>query len=218
MNTNNDLLLDELKQDVERDRWMSLWKRHQNTVLGVIAAIILGTAAQSWWKHAEAEKNMAMTDALYAAAGDSKTAPEKAAADLLAFADQNQGTNASFMAQIQAAGVLLKADKKTDAMLQLEAAIANKDADPDMHALAVLKYVQIGFDRLDAAQVTELLQPLQSADSAFRFQAWELGALNAYRAGDQETVKDMLAKLLADKETPTGQKTRAADLQRVLVK
>lgn len=215
--TNHDTLLAELKHDVERDRWLDLWKRYQVLVLGTIAVIIMVTAGHSYWRHVELQKNMAMTDALYTAMGTSRTSPDEAAKGLLAFAEQHKTDAAGFMAKIQAAALLLRTEKTTDAMLQLESALADKDADADLRAVTTLKFIQIGFDRLEAGRVAEMLAPLQQPDSAYRFAAWELGALNAYRAGDKEAVKGLLAKILADKDAPTGAKTRAGDLQRVLV-
>lgn len=216
--TNNDALMNELKHDYERDRWMQLWQRYQVLIIGVIAAIILGTAGNSYWKHVQSQKHMEMTSALYDAIGTSTTSPEDAAQSLLAFAEQHANDNAGFMAKIQAATLLLRADKKTDAMLQLESALADTGADADLHAVTTLKYVQVGFDRLDAPQVADMLAPLQKADSAYRFAAWELGALNAYRANDQQAVKDFIGKILADDATPKSVRVRAADMQRVLVK
>lgn len=216
--TNNDALLSELKHDVERDRWMALWQRYQTLVIGLILAIVLGTAGHSYWKHVKAEQNMAMTDALYQAMGTSKTSPEDAAKNLLAFAEEHKSNDAGFMAQIQAAALLLRADKKSEAMLQLEGALQDGSADADLKAITTLKFIQIGFDRLDATQTADLLKPYQNDDSAYRFHAWELGALNAYRAGDQAAVADFLTKIQADKNVPAGSKLRARDLQRVLVK
>lgn len=216
--TNHDSLIDELKHDADRERWQAWWERYQTLVLGIIAAIVLATAGHSYWQNVQTQNNMAMTDALYTAMGTSKTSPDDAAKGLLAFAEEHKNDDAGFMAKIQAAAMLLRADKKTDAMIQMEAALADTNADADLRAVTTLKFIQIGFDRLESNQVAEMLAPLQKPDSAYRFAAQELGALNAYRAGDQATVKDMLGKILADKDVPSGVRTRVGDLQRVLVK
>lgn len=216
--TNKDALLDELKQDVAHDRWRELWERYQFLVLGTIAVIVLATAGHSYWQHVETQKNIAMTEALYTAMGTSKTSPDEAAQGLLAFAEQHKENAAGFMAKIQAAALLLRAGKTTDAMLQYEAALADKDTDSDLRAVTVIKFVQGGFDRLESNQVAEILAPYQQTTSAYRFAALELGALNAYRAGNFVEVQEMLGKILADKDAPVGARTRANDLQRVLVK
>ena len=218
--TDNDALMAELKHDFERDRWLQLWKRYQNLIIGVIALIILATAAHSWWRHMQVQRNMEMTDALYAAMGpqNADSTPDSVAANLLAFAEQHAGSNAGFMARIQAAAILLQADKKTDALLQLEGALKDEGADDDLKALVTVKYVQLGFDRLDGAQVDELLTPLAGDSNPYRFNAWELLALNAYRAGNQQAVRDNLEKMQKDADTPAILRVRAADLQRVLVK
>lgn len=214
--SNNDALLAELKHDAQRDQWLQLWKKYQIVIVGLIALVVLATAGHSLWRHTQAQRNMALTDALYDAMRAQNT--EEAVANLLSFADQHTGDNVGFMARVQAAALLLKDNKKTDAILQLEAALKDGGADSDMHKLVTLKYVQLAFDRLDNQQVADLLNPLASAGSAYRFAAWELLAVNAYRAGDQQAVRDNVEKLQKDADTPANVRVRADDLQRVLVK
>jgi hypothetical protein len=217
MAVENDLLINELKQDVERERWLALWARHRALIIGGIGLVVLAVAGHSYWQHATREKNMVLTTALYDAfAPESKADPKSAADNLASFAADNAGTSAAMMAQIQAASLLVQAGDVPAALKTLGAALDAKDADANLKAVATLTYVQLALDTEDAAALQTRLEPYLDATDPYRFLAWELAALLAYRQNDGTRAQEYLNKIIDDNDAPVGVRGRAQSLQRVL--
>ena len=217
MATENDLLLDELKHDVERERWLQVWERYRVLIIGAIALVVLGVAGHSYWQHATREKNMALTTALYNAfAPESKADPKATAANLVTFAEQNGGTPAAMMAKMQAANLQVQGGDVPAAIKTLAAAIDSKDADQNLKAVATLTYVQLALDTEDATTLQNRLLPYLDGISPYRFLAWELAALLAYRQNDMSAAQDYAGKTIDDEAAPAGVRGRAQNLLRVL--
>ncbi|MGE3769926.1 MAG: tetratricopeptide repeat protein [Bdellovibrionales bacterium] len=215
--TNNDALMNELRGDVERERWAHIWNKYKAPILTALALIIIGTGAHSFWKQQQAEKNMALTDALYTSfSAEGKAAPAEAAQKLQQFAEANKDTNAAFMADIQAAALFLQAENTAGALERLNHALAMPDADSNLKAVATIMYVQAALDTEDAAPLQDRLKPYLADDNAYRFQAWELAALLAYKQGDGAKAQEYLGKITSDTATPESARGRAGDLARVL--
>jgi len=217
MPMNNDSFLDELRGDVERERWLHIWQQYRVIILSVIALIIIGTGAHSYWKHATAQKNMELTEGLYQAfTPDSHAKPADAANDLSKFAAEHANTPAAVMAEMQAATLKLQAGDTAGALERLEAVLAVKDMDEGLRAAATLFYVRLGLETKDAAELQGKLQPYLNNKSPFRLQAWETAALLAYKQGNVPLAQEYLNNIVEDNNVQRSERLRAQNLQRVL--
>lgn len=59
-----DNLLREMQDDLRRDRAQRLWKRYGGMILGLCAAVVIGTAAGVAWRNHQAGKHEALTSEL----------------------------------------------------------------------------------------------------------------------------------------------------------
>jgi hypothetical protein len=217
MPTGNDALMQELRSEVERERWLEIWQQYRVLIISVVALIILATGAHSYWKHTTAQKSMALTEGLYdAGSAESRAKPAEAAQKLSDFAAKNPNTPAAFMAELQAANLKLESDDVAGAVSHIEAALATKDIDDNLRAIATIFYARVGLESVEPTTLLTKLQPYLNMKSPYRFQAYETAALIAYRQGDVESAQDHLTKIVDDVQAPQSERQRALGLQRVL--
>ncbi len=118
-------LLVEVDEALKQERLEKLWKQYGGFFLGLIAAIIIGTAANAGYYHYKEKKAHEQTELyLSAVVEDSRTAD-----DLLAVSEKLDPTLAA-LAKFQAAGLLAKDDDKT-AAINLYASIENDNNAPE---------------------------------------------------------------------------------------
>lgn len=211
-----DAVYNELQEDLRRQQLLDWMRRYGPWVVVAALLAVFGTAGYVFYQRQHEAKLEAVTAALYQNLGaNAKAQPAESAGRLDSFADSETGRQA-VLARLMAAGLKLRANDKPGTLADLQRVIDDKQADDSLHGAATIMYVQNALDSAAPDELQLRLAPYQDAGSAYRFQAWELGALVAYRAGDHERAQQLLQNILNDEAVPASARDRAADLQRVL--
>lgn len=207
--SNPDSFIDEVTEEVRRDRLYGVLRRY-GWIGAVLVALIVGGAAWREWAAArDAAAARAFGDALHAAIDAPDAAARAAAlAGLGTSADQR-----ALAALIGAVMVEQDADPaaREAAMAALEAAAAAPGVDPIWNDLALLRRVTGG--TLDPAARRAALAPLIVPGRPLRTLAEEHLALADLEAGDVAGARTRLEALAGDAETPQAQRRR---LMRIL--
>ena len=207
--SNPDSFIDEVTEEVRRDRLYGVLRRY-GWIGAVLVALIVGGAAWREWAAArDAAAARAFGDALHAAIDAPDAAARAAAlAGLGTSADQR-----ALAALIGAVMVEPDADPaaREAAMAALEAAAAAPGVDPIWTDLALLRRVTGG--TLDPAARRAALAPLIVPGRPLRTLAEEHLALADLEAGDVAGARARLEALAGDAETPQAQRRR---LMRIL--
>lgn len=203
--------IEEVDEEVRRERAQKLWKRWSPLIIGVVMLILVGVAGYEVWKGWQAEKTAAagarFTSALNLAQAG------KSAEAATAFADLAKGGAAGYaeLARFQHAANLVEAKDITAAVAVYDAIASDSGVAPRFRDLARYLAVFHGLGQLPLDQVKQRLAGIAS-DSPWAANARELSAVAELRAGNTEEARRQLTALADDPLVPTGLRGRATEL------
>jgi hypothetical protein len=198
----NDSLSREIDEELRREKLEKLWEQYGTYVLGAAAALVLAVGGYQLYdqrKKSFAAENGARYDAAVTLLEQSKTdEAQKALSEVLASGHAGYAS----LAQLQLAGIHLKANRPQDALAVFEALATSPSADADIKTFALLQAAALRLGQADFTELQNRLKPVAEGSTAWRFQARELLGTAAFKAGKFDDARAQLTPLLADPETP----------------
>lgn len=202
--SNTDSFIDEVTEEVQRDRMMALLRRYGWIAALAIVAIVGGTAYNEYSKSSTEEAAKARG----AAIAQALELPEPAArADALAELADGSDPVAAFFAAAQ----YEEAGNTAAAVSALEGLAERPDMPQLYRDLALIKRLAIDTD-LDAGTRGLMLDALAQPGGAYRAIALELQALAEIEAGAPDAALAQLQTLIQDAEATNPQRQRIAQL------
>ncbi len=205
----SDSFVQEVTEEVRRDAMYAAWRKYGPFVIGGIALIVLGTAAQSWWKNDKIESMREAGGALIEAQNVEDSA--EAAEAFLALSDNSQGDYAA-IAGLRAAAAFGASGDVDRAVEQYRTVAAMSGVDERFTGLARLRMIMIRADLMDPSEMMDELKPLTAAGQPWRSLALEFMAAAHVRNGDNEAAADVFRTLAADAQTTPAVQARAQEM------
>lgn len=203
-----DSFIDEVTEEVRRDRLFRLFRRW-GWVGIVLIVLIVGGAAYTEWRSARDE-------AAARAFGDSLSAAlqvEGAGARAAALASTPPGRGAAeAMRQMLIAAAAQESGDKATALTAYDRVAAMAGLPVEMTQLALLKKVMLAGGDMPAADRGRALELLSAPGAPFRLLAQEQQALDLVAAGDHDAAVAKLRALLAEDGVSAGLRRRATQL------
>lgn len=160
-------LLKEAQEELERERWQTIWNRYKFPFFGIIAALVLGTAAWSWWDYDQGarmnESGATLLEAFSLPQGEARSEALKDTLDELP-------PRADALVKMLLAGQAIQSDSDDFAQTQYRDVAADTQADPLLRDLARVNHAGILLrkEEVKAADIREILEPLlQDQDSVW---------------------------------------------------
>lgn len=203
--TEKDSFIEEVTEEVKRDRMFGLWRKYGVYVIGALVAIVLGAAASEWWKARKAEEAMAGGAAFLAAMN---------AADPVAELQKLPGAGYGLLGKLAAAQKLAAKGDKPGATALYDAVAASND--PILADFARLQAAMLRYDPSKPDETIAAASSLMAGDNPFKLLAAELLANAQIEAGDKAGAKATLEKIVTDTTAPNGLRNRALALQNAL--
>lgn len=208
--TDRDSFIEEVTEEVRRDRMFGLWKRYGPYVLGGVVLLVIGAAVWQWRVNEQRAAAQEAGGALSAAAQ-----VEDPAARAAAFEDLVPTIgDAALLARFGEAAAAVDAGEP-DRALAIYAQISADPAQPERWTqLADLKAAALKLDlgQTDAALATA--QSLAKEGAPYRLLALELQGVAHALAGDVEAARQAFESVLNDPAATTTLKGRAAEFLR----
>lgn len=204
----NDAVFRELEEEMRRERLAALWKRYGIYVILLAAAIVVGVAgSQIWqsWSKAQSETAGAEYDAAADLVEAGKT--EEAAAAFGEIA-ANGPKGFATLAALSEAGLLLKQDKRAEALAIFDRIAEDGSADPLLSNLARLQAASLELGDADFTEIENRLKPLMGDGNPWRYRARELLGTAALKAGKIDEARELVSPLLADPNLSRGASAR----------
>lgn len=199
-----DSFIDEVTEEVRRDRLFALMRKYGWVAALVIAGIVGGAAFNEWRK----AQDMAAAEA----AGDALLGAVRAEDPAVALAAvQSSGARAALVGMLRA-DALIEAGDTAAAMAQLDVVAENADAPRSLRDLARLKVLMMRDPGNDPAAVDAALTELSAAGSPYRLLALEQQAIALVGAGKRDEAVTLYASILAEPELTSAMRQRVSEM------
>ena len=208
----SDHLFREVDEDLQRDRYMRLWKRYGGLLGAGVVGIVALTAAWVGWQQYDLSQRRALSDRLAAAVAMADSDNPSAAINALEqLAGEGAGGYAA-LARLRAATLLVENGDPDAAVRMYDAVAADTSAPVWLRDLSTILGAQHGLTRADPSELERRLAPLATETSPWRYSARELTALAAMQAGERDRALELFRTLADDFAAPAGIRARAAEM------
>lgn len=207
--SNQDSFIDEVTEEVRKDKLYAAYKRYGWMVALAIVVIVVGAAANEWRKSAAEAKAQAAGDALLTAL--SNDAPEDRAAALAAL-DLPGDAGSRAVTLLMQASAATEAGDLDAARTTLDQLAADADMPVRLQQLATLKSVILSAGETSPEDRMARLSQIATPGSPFRLLALEQIALAELESGDADKALETLTGIVADAEVTQDLRTRATQL------
>jgi hypothetical protein len=204
-----DSFIQEVSEEVRRDRLFGLWKRYGPFVIGGVVAVVAATGVDAWLKHQQAADAREAGAALLRAAEASD--PARRAEALLAAADA-AGEGAAMLARLQAAAALAEAGDAAAAARVYRGVAEDATTPPEFAAFAAYRAAVLAAPETGPAAAVAALTPLAAEGQPFRALALEALAGLKLQNGDEPGARADLEALVADQTLTQATRDRAGRL------
>jgi hypothetical protein len=201
----------EVEEDLKRDKALQLWHRYGKYVIAFAVATVVMTAAIVGWQNYR-ESQRAADGRAFAHAMELVNKGDVPAASAAMTDIANRGGGYHVLAQLQQAGLKLRAGDRAGAAAIYDKIAADGDEGQAFRDLATILSALTTLNTADPSAIDKKLQPLLAADAPFRPSALELEGLLALKVGDLKTAKQTFQELADDAGAPSGLRQRATQI------
>lgn len=203
--------IEEVDEEVRRERLEKLWKRWSPAVAGFVVVLIAGVAGYQFWQSHRAEKAAADAAAFNVALNQAQSGQPAEAAAAFASLAGSAGEGYALLARFQQAANLVEAKDMPGAIAAYDAVAADGSVNARFRDLARYMAAFHGLETLDAEAVKQRLAAIP-ANSPWSANARELQALAELKAGNLDAARRQLTTLADDALAPAGIRGRATEL------
>lgn len=203
--TDSDSFIQEVTEEVRRDRFYALLKRYGWIAALVLIVLIGGAAALEWRKAQERAEAEALGDALLAALERDDGAARADALAALAPEDAQARAVTGFLR----AGALAEMGETAQAAQVLDGVATEADLAPILRQIAAFKALTLQTATLPAADRRQGFEALAQPGSPLRLLAEEQLALIDVETGQTQDAIDRFAVIAQDAETSAALQQRA---------
>ncbi|MCC7428703.1 MAG: tetratricopeptide repeat protein [Alphaproteobacteria bacterium] len=204
-------LIDEVDEELRRERAEKLWQRYGIYAVGAATAIVLAVAGWQGWQWYDAREREAQARAFLVAA-EQAVGEKPQAINAFAALAQNGRAGYRLLARFQEARLKAELGDLAGAIAVWDAVAADASQDRLYRDFASLSSVIHQIDGGDPAMLEARLAPLAAAESPWRYSAIELQALLAERRGNRAQAATLFRQLAEDAAAPPQIRARARDL------
>lgn len=204
-----DSFIQEVSEEVRRDRMNRLMRRYGPYAVGVVLLVVVGAAADAWLKSSRAAEAQARGGALIVASEHAD--PGRRAEAFIVLADSAEGGQAT-LARLRAAAELAAIGDDASALRLYREVAEDATADTIFAAFAALRAAVVGAPTAGPAATIAALTPLAAQDQPFRLLALEARALQHLSLGDRAAARADLTAVMADPTATEDTRARADQL------
>ncbi len=197
----------EVDEELQQEKLIQFWQKYRFVIIGGITAVLLATIGyevhRSWWQKVRLGESDQYENALFSAYTGK---PEEAITQLKLLSEEGK-TGYQYLAQMEAAGILLASNRQDEALSILSALASNEKAPIQLRYTATLAVVGHQLESGDASKLQSMLQPMMRSDNDFSVSAAELSALLYIRENQTEKAIQVLEEALKKQiSSPTKQR------------
>ena len=207
--SNQDSFINEVSEEVRRDRLYALYKKYGWMAISVVVLIVAGAAANEWRKAGQEAAAQAAGDALLSAFEETDTVTRVAS---LATIDAGDNAARAALTSLAEAAAHAEAGDIARSVTILETVSIDPTAPRVYQELAALKAVMLGADTTDPDARISRMNGLVQSGSSFALLALEQIALAEIQAGRTDDAIATLREIVADAQVTQDLRQRATQL------
>ncbi len=201
----------EVDEALKQERLEKLWKNYGGLFLGLLAVLILGTGANSGYKHWQKSKKIKQTN-LYMEAVSNKGSQKLQIDSLLLIRDDLSPALAS-LAALQAAGIALETDDPQTSTGLFKELAKDNASDKTARDLAKLMLIKHGNETTLDEKLEQLKILYEDTSNPWRYEArLEAALINAHSVHDFKTARLHLKEILDTPAIPETLKKKSQSL------
>jgi hypothetical protein len=212
-----DHLIDEVDEDLRKDRALALARRYGPYLVALALGIVIAVAGVIAWRHYEAAHEMERS-AVYAQALDAINRGDTAESQRL-LGEVTAAAPASgyvILARFQDAAMKAHGGDVAGAAAIYDSIAKDTRVDPLFRDLGVVLYGLSSLDTGDPAALAARLKPLADGNGPWRYTAMEVSGYLALRADDKDRARDLFSRIANDPRAPQEARSRAAAMASTL--
>lgn len=213
MADSGDILLREVREDMQREQWLRLWRSYGRYAVAAVVLVVCVVAGHAGFREYREAGLAADGHALWQASRAEEAGDDARAAALLAALVEDGGGGYPFLAGLRQARMLAADGRRDEALALYDRLAAAPDVRERYRQLAALYAVLLLLDEGEPGEVAARLAPL--ANGEWRHSALELQGLLALRTGESAAAAAIFQALAADPAAPAALAGRAAELARI---
>lgn len=204
-------LIDEVNEDLRREKLTRFWQRVGGYVVAVSLVIVAATVSTVLWKNYTAGRQLEATEAFLIADRALKAGDYDGAARQFGELAEKSAGGLPAMAAMKRAYALTRSGKDGEALALYRDVAERRDADKGLRGMARIYAAQIMVVRGDSlAEITDVLQPLTGdRKNPFSAIAREQLAHASLQHDDKPTARRLLVELASDMDAPVSLRRRA---------
>lgn len=207
--SNQDSFIDEVTEEVRRDRLYALMRRYGWIAVTAVIVLVVGASVFEWRRSAAQAEAEATGDALRAALSEPDAGARLAALEEV---DANGAAGRAALLALMTAAAETEAGENEAALARLDGVIADAEAPAVFRDLAALKASVVGPGMLTPDERLSRLTALTVPGNPFRLLALEQTALAEVEKGETDAALDTLRSILADAAVTPDLRERATQL------
>lgn len=205
-------LIDEIRDEVKKDNLAAFWKRFGKLIILGLVAIIVATAAFSWWKVQKTTEQKEVGRALYKL-NQAAQMQDSDSVVTLADAVQDKAKAQVFaIASLREAALLVQTGEVDKAITLYDETIAKSDKKSIYANLA--KLLKVSLEEGEGKDA--LLADVVNAEDGWHYLALEQQVLGALEQGDKTKALELIAVVEKDAGTPDYMKSRLLEVKTIL--
>lgn len=212
-----DNLIEEVDEDLRKDRALALARRYGPYVLALALGVIIAVAGVMAWRHYKAEREMERAT-VYAQALDAinRGDADESQRLLAEITSASPGSGYGILARFQDAALKARAGDAAGAAAIYDGIGTDTHVDPLFRDLGTVLYALSTLDSADPAQLAGRLAPIADGKGPYRYTAMEASAYLALRGDDKDRARDLFSRIANDPRAPEEARSRAAAMASTL--
>jgi hypothetical protein len=212
-----DSLIEEVDEDLRRDRAVALFRRYGPYLIALALGAIIVVGGVMMWRQYKSEHEMERSTT-YASALDAINRGDSEQASRLLGEVTTSGARSGYgvLARLQDAALKARAGDAAAAAAIYDGISADSGVDPLFRDLGQVLSALTLFDTADPAQLAARIQPLADGNGPWRFSAKEIAGHLALKSGDTARAKTLFSQVSDDPRAPEEARARAAAMASTL--
>ena len=200
-------IFNEIDEEVRRDEVLKFWQRHQNSLIGLLLVVVLGSAGFTSWQQQQKKQTEAISARYEAAIEDSRAGKTEDAERILSELVKEAPSGYKILSRFRLATEEGKKDT-AKGIAAFDALSADKDLSDLLRDIARYRAAVLASSQLDTKALTQRLDPLLAKPGPMTGLAQELIGLSAMQAGDYDQAGRLFDAITIDRTAPQSLRQR----------